>query len=501
MSKYFALLTRLGADRLANAAALGTKIEITHMAVGDGGGSLPTPDTNQQKLINEKRRAAINVLSVDPKNTNQIIAEQVIPEHEGGWWIREIGLFDKDGVLMAVGNCAETYKPQLQEGSGRTQTIRMVLIVSHTNAVTLKIDPSVVLATREYADASIVQAIREHAQSRRHPDATLTEKGFVILSNAVDSQSETQAATPRAVKVVYDLASSANNNANGRVPANRQINGRPLSADITLSAADVNAYTKTETDSRVNDTYSLAKVANQNAANANRNANNRLEKAKNGADIQDKQAFVENLGLANVKWLAENAYPIKGGAIYGNIDAAGYISGEGIFESGSIRVYSPNNKPKPDEIGAYPQTGGVLHGNVDATGFLRSGEGQNIVSSQDVWAHRYVLEKGQRVYSPNNPPTEALLEENGWFRDNTHGMVIQWGRGKYSDGQRVDFPRPFTRFVCAVTISSDPAETANAEIAQAYPQDKTAFVVACGVYRNDGFHRSELNCTWIAIGY
>ncbi|WP_228857944.1 phage tail protein [Xenorhabdus sp. PB61.4] len=294
-TKYFALLTKLGADRLANAAALGTKIEITQMAVGDGGGSLPTPDTNQQKLINEKRRAAINVLSVDPKNTHQIIAEQVIPESEGGWWIREIGLFDKDGVLIAVGNCAETYKPQLQEGSGRTQTIRMVLIVSHTNAVTLKIDPSVVLATREYADASIAQAIRAHEQSRRHPEATLKEKGLVILSSAVDSQNEMQAATPRAVKLAYDLATRAN----------------------------------------------------QHAANANYNADTRLEKAKNGADVPNKAAFVNNIG----------AYPKTGGILAGNVDATGSISGHGVYEYPSIRVYSAVNKPSAGEIGALPASG------------------------------------------------------------------------------------------------------------------------------------------------
>ncbi|MBD2786727.1 phage tail protein, partial [Xenorhabdus sp. DI] len=142
------------------------------------------------------------------------IAEQVIHESEGGWWIREIGLFDKDGILIAVGNCAETYKPQLQEGSGRTQTIRMVLIVSHTDAVSLKIDPSVVLATREYVDSLVTSAITVHEKSRNHPDATLTEKGFVILSSAVDSNSETQAATPKAVKAAYDLAKTANNSAN-----------------------------------------------------------------------------------------------------------------------------------------------------------------------------------------------------------------------------------------------------------------------------------------------
>ncbi|MDE9589443.1 phage tail protein, partial [Xenorhabdus bovienii] len=316
-TKYFALLTRLGADKLANAAALGTKLEITHMAVGDGGGSLPTPHTTQAQLINERRRAVINVLSIDPKNTNQIIAEQVIPESEGGWWIREIGLFDKDGILIAVGNCAETYKPQLQEGSGRTQTLRMVLIVSSTDAVTLKIDPSVVLATREYVDDSI----QKHANSRHHPDATLKDKGFVILSSATDSHSETQAATPKAVKVAYDLANAARDNANGRVPATRKVNGKALSSDISLGAGDVGAYTPGEVDSRVNEAKSLANTAIQNADNANNNANSRLEKNQNGADIPDPKQFVENLGLTGTVDLAANAYPKTGGVVDGEVHA------------------------------------------------------------------------------------------------------------------------------------------------------------------------------------
>ncbi|ELY4481501.1 phage tail protein [Cronobacter turicensis] len=161
-AKYFALLTNQGAARLANAAALGTKLNLTQLAVGDGGGSLPVPDTTQTRLINEKRRAPLNMLSVDPVNTSQIIAEQIIPESEGGYWIREIGLYDDAGVLIAVANCPETYKPQLQEGSGRTQTIRLVLIVSATDAVALKIDPSVVLATRKYADDKAIE-VRQYA--------------------------------------------------------------------------------------------------------------------------------------------------------------------------------------------------------------------------------------------------------------------------------------------------------------------------------------------------
>ncbi|EJQ6670704.1 phage tail protein [Escherichia coli] len=155
--KYYAILTNQGAARLANATMLGSKLNLTQMAVGDANGVLPTPDPAQTKLINQKRIAPLNLLRVDPNNQSQIIAEQIIPENEGGFWIREIGLYDDEGVLIAVANCPETYKPQLQEGSGRTQTIRMILVVTNTEAITLKIDPSVVLATRKYVDDEVLE--------------------------------------------------------------------------------------------------------------------------------------------------------------------------------------------------------------------------------------------------------------------------------------------------------------------------------------------------------
>lgn len=156
-AKFYTLLTDIGAAKLASAAALGVPLKITQMAVGDGGGALPTPSAQQTALVAEKRRAALNMLYIDPQNSSQIIAEQVIPETEGGWWIREVGLFDETGALIAVGNCPESYKPQLAEGSGRTQTVRMVLITSSTDNITLKIDPAVVLATRKYVDDKVLE--------------------------------------------------------------------------------------------------------------------------------------------------------------------------------------------------------------------------------------------------------------------------------------------------------------------------------------------------------
>lgn len=160
-AKYFALLTVIGANKLANATALGKTLKITQMAVGDGNGTLPVPNVNQTKLVNERRRGSLNTLFIDPLNANQIIAEQVIPENEGGYWIREIGLFDESGSLVAIGNCPETYKPRLQEGSGRTQTIRMILTVSHAESVELKVDPSVVLVTRDFLTQTISQAVEK----------------------------------------------------------------------------------------------------------------------------------------------------------------------------------------------------------------------------------------------------------------------------------------------------------------------------------------------------
>ena len=196
-TKYFALLTNQGAAKLANAAALGTKISITEMAVGDGGGVLPTPDATQTTLTGEKRRASLNALTIDTANSSQIIAEQIIPESEGGFWIREIGLFDADGVMIAVANCAETYKPQLQEGSGRTQTVRMILIINSTSAVTLKIDPSVVLATRKYVDDAVIEVkqfadtLLEQAKEfssdtlKQHTDAANPHTQYPLIKNAL----------------------------------------------------------------------------------------------------------------------------------------------------------------------------------------------------------------------------------------------------------------------------------------------------------------------------
>ncbi|MFG1173874.1 phage tail protein [Erwiniaceae bacterium CAU 1747] len=183
-AKFYTLLTNIGAAKLASAAALGVPLKITQMGVGDGGGVLPRPDAGQTALVAEKRRAALNMLYIDPQNNSQIIAEQVIPETDGGWWIREVGLYDETGALIAVGNCPESYKPQLAEGSGRTQTVRMVLITSSTDNITLKIDPAVVLATRQYVDDGDIE-VKGYADKvmKAHLEADNPHTQYLLSAN------------------------------------------------------------------------------------------------------------------------------------------------------------------------------------------------------------------------------------------------------------------------------------------------------------------------------
>ncbi|WP_051874001.1 phage tail protein, partial [Xenorhabdus bovienii] len=299
-TKYFALLTHAGTSKLENAATSGTKLEITHMAVGDGGGSLPIPNVTQSKLINEKHRAEIDVLTIDPKKPNLIIAEQVLPEGQGDWWIREIGLFDKDGTLVAVGNCADLYKPQLQE-----QTVSMALPVSNSDWTGWVNELFSGLATRNY----VREKIKDHAESRNHPDATLKEKGLVTLSNAVDSDNETHAATSKAVRTTHALAETANKNAtsaiqsaDSKVPLTRKVNGKELLTDIELTALDVNAYNRAETDELIGIVKKQTDTANQNATAALQSADSKVpltRKVNNKELLTDIDLNAADVGTYN----------------------------------------------------------------------------------------------------------------------------------------------------------------------------------------------------------
>ncbi|EFH0949903.1 TPA: tail fiber protein [Escherichia coli] len=306
--KFKTVITDTGAKKLAQAAAPdGKPVRLTHMAVGDGGGTLPTPDSKQTRLVHEVWRHTVNRVILDATHQNRIIAELVIPPETGGFWIREIGVFDEHGDLIAVGNTAESYKPAVAEGSGRAQTFRTILTVSSTATVALTVDNTMVMATVDYVN----DKLKEHEQSRRHPDASLTAKGFTQLSNATNSTSETLAATPKAVKAAYDLA-------NGKYTAQDATTARKGLVQLS-SATNSTSETLAATPKAVKAAYDLAngKYTAQDATTARKglvqlsSATNSMSETLAATPKAVKAAY----DLANGKYTAQDATTARKGLV------------------------------------------------------------------------------------------------------------------------------------------------------------------------------------------
>ena len=306
--KFKTVITDTGAKKLAQAAAPdGKPVRLTHMAVGDGGGTLPTPDSKQTRLVHEVWRHTVNRVFLDATHQNRIIAELVIPPETGGFWIREIGVFDEHGDLIAVGNTAESYKPTVAEGSGRAQTFRTILTVSSTATVALTVDNTMVMATMDYVD----DKLKEHEQSRRHPDASLTARGFVQLSSDTNSVSETQAATPKAVKAAYDLA-------NGKYTAQDATTARKGLVQLSC-ATNSDSETLAATPKAVKAAYDLAngKYTAQDATTARKglvqlsSATNSTSEALAATPKAVKTAY----DLANGKYTAQDATTAQKGIV------------------------------------------------------------------------------------------------------------------------------------------------------------------------------------------
>jgi len=220
--QYYSVLTNYGTQVIAGAIASKQPLQITQMAVGDGNGRATTPNSRNTGLVREVHRADISAISVDPRNDKQIIFELTIPENVGGFWIREMGIFDNQNRLVAYANCPDSFKPQLESGSGKVQVVRMILLVSSSDAITLKVDDSVIFVTRgqltpKKITATTKNAVDETGHSHEIDKASTSQAGIVELDSSINSKAENKAATPKAVKTAYDKAEAANDNANTRV--------------------------------------------------------------------------------------------------------------------------------------------------------------------------------------------------------------------------------------------------------------------------------------------
>ncbi|EGF6623299.1 hypothetical protein IC150_000649 [Salmonella enterica] len=274
--KFKTIITDYGKQRLIAAMSPGgTKLTLTQMAVGDGGGNPTNPDTTSAALVNEVWRAAVNSVSVDKTHSNIIIVELLIPAEVGGFWIREAGIYDEFNKLVAVCSLPASEKPLLEQGSGRAQTVRMTLVISDMSTINITIDSTTIIATNDYVDNSL----KEHEKSRNHPDATLTAKGFVRLYSGVTSMDETMAATPKAVKIAMD-------NANARLAKERNL------ADLTnipLARQSLQLGNSA--------TLNVGTTPGTVAAGDDSRITGAMQKDQNGADIPDKPGFIKNVGL------------------------------------------------------------------------------------------------------------------------------------------------------------------------------------------------------------
>ncbi|MBW7589828.1 phage tail protein [Enterobacter kobei] len=389
--KYKTVITKAGAVKLAAATVPdGKKVNFTAMAIGDGGGTLPVPDPNQTKLVHEVWRHALNKISQDKKNKNYVVAELLIPPETGGFWMREMGLYDDTGTLIAVGNMAESYKPALAEGSGRAQTVRMVIMVSDIESVELTIDTSMVMATQDYVDDKLA----EHEQSRRHPDATLTQKGFTQLSSATDSASESIAATSKAVKVAYDLAK-----------------GKYTAQDATTSQRGIVQLSSAvdSTSESVAATPKAVKVANDNAKAANENANTRLPLA--GGWLTG--GFGIKTSIGNVSFGVGNSdVYIANGASNKFLQ----LKHTGELKYDDKAIYHEGYKPTADDVGALPVKGTAEAANKLAT--ARKIAGVDFDGTKDI---------SLKTSNLDDAGTAAKKDATTSRTDTTDGRVLQVG--------------------------------------------------------------------------
>ncbi|HGH3386101.1 TPA: tail fiber protein [Citrobacter freundii] len=430
-TKFKTIITTAGAAKLAAATVPGgKKVNLTAMAVGDGGGALPEPNVGQVKLINEVWRHALNKISQDNKNKNYIVAELVIPPEVGGFWMRELGLYDDAGTLIAVANMAESYKPELAEGSGRAQTCRMVIIVSSIASVELSIDATTVMATQDYVDDKLA----EHEQSRRHPDATLKEKGFVQLSSATDSTSESLAATPKAVKATYDLAS-------GKYTAQDASTAQKGLVQLS-SATDSTSEALAATPKAVKTAYDLAngKYTAQDASTAQKG----LVKLSSATDSTSETLAATPKAVKAVNDNANGRVPserkVNGHSLAGDIS----VTSQDIFDGQCIELGADQNLDNYQTPGLYFQpananTSAALHYPENNAGSLMVLKGAGITQVYRVYS-------SSRSYSRSKYSTQPWTT---WTPDDAFpiGAPIPWPSDTVPPAHALMQGQPFDKSV------------------------------------------------------
>lgn len=387
-AQYFTVLTNYGTQAFAKALATNQPIQFSSFAVGDGNGQAVTPTADRTALVKETHRANVSAVSLDPRNNKQIIIELTIPEDVGGFYIREMGVFDSTNKLVAYANAPESFKPTLESGSGKVQVLRMILKVSNSQAVTLSIDNSVIFVTRQQFNpkkitSSTTNGFDESGHTHEIEKADTTKAGIVQLTDDTGLDSDKLGLSARAGKKLAQLISTVqlalgnyipNNKKSNSVTSNSNDNVATSSAVKTAYDKGVEAKTVADNAQRTaNDGVSKANNAQRSADDANTNANGRV--SKNGDTITGKLRFnSENenswagfeIGTKQGKWTFE-ANP--------NSHEAGQRRFNAFYDGGGKRMYLafPHVGDNGDTVayqswveGSYlPLTGGKITGNLE----------------------------------------------------------------------------------------------------------------------------------------
>ncbi|SUF59288.1 tail fiber protein [Salmonella enterica] len=455
-NEFYTLLTDRGMAKIASALADKKQLHLQKMAVGDGGGQYYEPTTSQTKLRHEVWRGEMNTLTTAPNNPNWLIAELVLPEDVGGWYVREVGVFDDEGELIAIGKFPESYKPLLPGGCGKQVCIRLIMEVSNTTAVTLTVDPSIVLATRDYVDSQL----DEHEHSTNHPDATLTQKGFTQLSNATDSDDETKAATPKAVKAAMAQARNHTHTWNQitDVP-----NGTLLQKGIVKLNAATNSSSTSEaaTPSAVRDAYELA---NSKAAANHTHAWPQITDVPDGTLTQ--KGIVKLNSATNSTSTTEAATPSAVKAAMDKANAAAPASHTHVWN----------------------QITGVPDGTLTQKGIVKLNNSTNSTSTTEAATPSAVKAVMDKINATGTKNT-ASKAANGWWKCGSTGLIIQWGYVT-SAGNGVTFPIVF------------PSACQNFTITNAHT--RADWCISLNTLSNTGatfYSENNGNMYWSAIGY
>lgn len=333
MSKqYYTVLTTYGSQQFAAAMANNRPLNITHFAVGDGNGRAIQPDSSRTALVRQVHKAAVSSISVDPRNNKQIIFELTLPETVGGFWVREMGLFDSQNRLIAHANCPDSYKPLLADGSGKIQILRMILLVSSSNAVSLTVDNRVIWATRNQLTPKKITAtstnqVTDDGHTHEIDLASLTTKGLVQLTNDTGLDSESLALTAKGAKALAQLIAAAQQLAAGKWTA---VDATTVRKGITQLNSSINNTSESQAA-----TPKAVKTAYDKAVAAQNTADGKL--SKSGDNATGDYTFDGNITQTGRERTIESNYRVRVKRNHPNYNPYMQVLNENIVEAANNR--------------------------------------------------------------------------------------------------------------------------------------------------------------------